>query len=290
MPFTLSHAAAVLPVLRTGGTGRAGLVPAVLVAGSFAPDMTYYAASVLSGAMEFGDVTHSVPGVFTVDVVITWALVGMWLLLRGPLVALLPGRLQARPAALLRCGVPRARVTPGLAARWYVSAVLGGLTHVVWDAFTHLDRWGTRVFPVLGEKVAGSPLYWYLQYGGSAVAAVVIAVFVTVALRRAAGVPVAGVPVLSVRDRWVAVVVLGGCAAVGAFQRASGWWEYWGATAEYWELIPSLCFGAGAGLAVGLVLYGAAVRLWRPVPDPGPGSTATGGAGRERERSWPGVR
>ncbi|MGV9640125.1 DUF4184 family protein [Streptomyces sp. NPDC004822] len=286
MPFTLSHAAAVLPAVRTGGTGRAGLVPAVLVTGSFAPDMTYYAASVLSGAMEFGDVTHSLPGVFTVDVVIAWALVGLWLLLREPLVALLPDRLQARPAALLRCGAPRARMTPGLVARWYVSAVLGGLTHVVWDAFTHLDRWGMRVFPVLGEEVAGSPLYWYLQYGGSAVAAVVVAVFVTVALRRAAGVPVAGVPVLSGRDRWVAVVVLGGCAAVAAFERASRWWEFWGATAKYWELIPSLCFGAGAGLAVGLLLYGTAVRLWRPVPVPG--STGTGGA--ERERSRPGVR
>ncbi|MFB8757223.1 DUF4184 family protein [Streptomyces nigra] len=291
MPFTLSHAAAVLPALRTDGTGRAGLVPAVLVAGSFAPDMTYYAASVLSGAMEFGDVTHSVPGVLTVDVVIAWALVGLWLLLREPLVALLPARLQARPAVLLRCGAPRARVTPGLAARWYVSAVLGGLTHVVWDAFTHPDRWGMRVFPVLGDEVAGSPLYWYLQYGGSAVAAVVIAVFVTVALRRArvagpAGGPVRGVPVLSVRDRWGAFVVVGGCAAVAAFQRASRWWEYWGATAKYWELIPTLCFGAGAGLAVGLLLYGAAVRLWRPVPVPG--STGTGGA--ERERSRPGVR
>lgn len=59
MPFTLSHAAAVLPAVRTDGTGRGTLVPAVLVAGSFAPDMTYYAASVLSGAMEFGDVTHA---------------------------------------------------------------------------------------------------------------------------------------------------------------------------------------------------------------------------------------
>ncbi|MFE5187698.1 DUF4184 family protein [Streptomyces sp. NPDC056628] len=290
MPFTLSHAAAVLPALRIGGTGRAGLVPAVLVAGSFAPDMTYYAASVLSGAMEFGDVTHSVPGVLTVDVVIAWALVGVWLLLREPLVALLPARLQPRPAALLRCGAPRARVTPALAGRWYLSAVLGGLTHVVWDAFTHLDRWGMRLFPVLGEEVAGSPLYWYLQYGGSAVAAVVIAVFVSVALRRARvagpGSPVPGVPVLSVRDRWWAVLAVGGCAAVAAFQRASRWWEYWGATAKYWELIPTLCFGAGAGLVVGLLLYGAAVRLWRPVPVPG--STGTGGT--ERERSRPGVR
>ncbi len=282
MPFTLSHAAAVLPAVRPDGTGRGRLVPAVLVAGSFSPDMTYYVASVLSGAMEFGDVTHSFPGVFTVDVLITWALVGLWVLLREPLVALLPDGRQGRVAALLRCGTPRARVQPSLVVRWYVSAALGALTHVVWDAFTHLDRWGMRLFPVLGREIAGSPLYWYLQYGGSAVAAVVIAAFLVVALRRTpAGLPV-GVPVLSVRDRWWAGALIGGCAVVAAVQRASQWWAYWGATAKYWELIPTLCFGAGAGLVLGLVLYAVAVRVWRPAPVPD--GSGPGGAGREPSR------
>ncbi|MCT7352827.1 DUF4184 family protein [Streptomyces sp. 15-116A] len=264
MPFTLSHAAAVLPAVRTDGSGRAALVPAVLVAGSFAPDMTYYAASVLSGAMEFGDVTHAFWGVFTVDVLIAWALVGLWLLVREPLVALLPRGRQGRTAALLRCGAPRARLRVSLVARWYVSAVLGALTHVVWDAFTHLDRWGMRLFPVLGREIAGSPLYWYLQYGGSVVAAVVIALFVARALRRAdPGGPV-GVPVLSVADRWAAVALLGGCALAGAVQRASRWWAYWGSAAKPWELIPTVCFGAGAGLVLALPVYAVAVRAWRP--------------------------
>ncbi|WP_256979625.1 DUF4184 family protein, partial [Streptomyces sp. NRRL B-24085] len=109
LPFTLSHAAAVLPAVRTDGTGRGRLVPAVLVAGSFSPDMTYYAASVVSGAMEFGAVTHSFAGVLTVDVLVAWALVGLWLVLREPLVALLPRGRQGGVAALLRCGAPRAR-------------------------------------------------------------------------------------------------------------------------------------------------------------------------------------
>ncbi|KUO03938.1 DUF4184 family protein [Streptomyces caeruleatus] len=280
MPFTLSHAAAVLPAVRTDGTGRGALVPAVLVAGSFSPDMTYYVASVLPEAMEFGDVTHSFPGVFTVDVAVAWALVGLWLLLREPLVALLPLRWQGRPAALVRCGAPRARVRPSLAARWYLSAALGALTHVVWDAFTHLDRWGMRLFPVLGEEIAGSPLYWYLQYGGSAVAAVVIAAFVVVALRRSPAATPVGVPVLSVRDRWLACAVIGGLAAVAAVQRASRWWDYWGSTARYWELIPTLCFGAGAGLVLGLLLYAVGVRVWRPVQ--GPDSGDSDGAGSLR--------
>ncbi|GAA5065915.1 hypothetical protein GCM10023336_47110 [Streptomyces similanensis] len=215
MPFTLSHAAAVLPAVRGDGTGRGRLTPALLVAGSFAPDLTYYAASVLPGAMGFGAVTHSFAGVFTVDVLIAWALGAAWLLVREPLVALLPPARQGRWAALTRCGAPRARVRPAVVPWWYVSAVLGALTHVVWDAFTHLDRWGTRVFPVLDRSLPGAPLYGYVQYGGSAVAAVVIAVFVVRVLRRMpAGEPY-GVPALSRRDRWWAAAVIGGCAGLG---------------------------------------------------------------------------
>lgn len=142
MPFTLSHAAAVLPALRGDGSGRGRLAPAALVAGSFAPDMTYYAASVVPGAMEFGDFTHSFTGVLTFDVLVACALVGAWLVLREPLVALLPRARQGRPAALLRCGTPRGPVRSSTALWWYASAVLGALTHVVWDAFTHHDRWG----------------------------------------------------------------------------------------------------------------------------------------------------
>ncbi|CAL9565073.1 DUF4184 family protein [Streptomyces sp. enrichment culture] len=268
MPFTLSHAAAVLPALRADGRARGPLVPSVLVAGTFAPDLTYYAASAVPAAMEFGDVTHAFAGVFTVDVLLAWALVGLWLLVREPLVGLLPRSRQGRPAALLRCGEPRAAVRPALVARWYLSAVLGALTHVVWDAFTHLDRWGMRVFPVLGEEIAGSPLYWYLQYGGSAVAAVVIVWFVMRALRRMPrGDGAAGVPLLSAPDRWAALGLLGGCVLVGAVQRAARWWAYWGPSAKPWEIIPTVCFGAGAGLAVALPLFAVAVRVWRrPAP------------------------
>ncbi|QTD97874.1 DUF4184 family protein [Streptomyces cyanogenus] len=282
MPFTLSHAAAVLPAIRRDGSGRGPLVPSLLVAGSYAPDMPYYAAGVLPGGMEFGTVTHAFAGVVTVDVLIAWALAGLWLLVREPLTALLPRALQGRPAALLRCGAPRARVRASSVARWYVSAVLGALTHVVWDAFTHHDRWGTRLIPAIGrDRPAGMPLFTWLQYGSSVAAAVVIAVFVLSALRRAPGGAPAGVPVLSARDRWFALAVIGGCAVAGAAQRTARWWERRGTAAGPWELVPTLCFGAGAGMVLGLLLYAVGVRVWRPAVVPGaPGEVV--GAGRER--------
>ncbi|MCG7211005.1 DUF4184 family protein [Streptomyces arenae] len=266
MPFTLSHATAVLPAVRGDGTGRGRLVPAVLVAGSFAPDLTFYAASAVPDAMGFGGFTHSFTGVFTVDVLFSWALVALWLLVREPLVALLPRARQGRLAALLRCGAPRARAGLSLTARWYVSAVLGGLTHVVWDAFTHHDRWGSRLVPAIGRNVSGVPLYTLLQYGSSAVSAAVLAVFLVRAVRRAPDVEPAGVPSLSGPDRWWAAAGIAGCALLAAVQRATRWWAYWGATAKPWELLPTVLFGAGAGLLLGVIGYAVVVRVWRPVP------------------------
>ncbi|MFI1069919.1 DUF4184 family protein [Streptomyces puniciscabiei] len=131
-----------MPAVRRDRTGRGLLVPAVLVAGSFAPDMPFYAASVLPGGMEFAAVTGALAGVFTVDVLMSWALVGLWLLVREPLLPLLRRGRRGRPAVLLHCGAPRARAGAVTVVWWYVSAVPGALTHVVWDAFTHQGRWG----------------------------------------------------------------------------------------------------------------------------------------------------
>ncbi|GGW18814.1 hypothetical protein GCM10018980_41200 [Streptomyces capoamus] len=280
MPFTLSHAAAVLPAIRRDGGGRGRLVPAVLVAGSYAPDMPYYTAGVLPGGMQFGTVTHAFAGVVTVDVPIAWALAGLWLLVREPLTALLPRAWQGRPAALLRCGAPRARVRAASVGRWYASAVLGALTHVVWDAFTHHDRWGTRLIAAIGrERPAGMPLFTWLQYGSSVAGAVVVAVFLVRALRRAPDAVPARVPVLSARDRWYALALIGGCALAGAAQRTARWREQRGTAAGPWELVPTLCFGVGAGVLLGLLLYAAGVRVWRPAAvrgEPGPSGEVVG--------------
>ncbi|MFD5425668.1 DUF4184 family protein [Streptomyces sp. NPDC127084] len=263
MPFTLSHAAAVLPGIRRDGSTRGPLTASALIAGSFAPDMTYFAASLHPDAMFFGDVTHSVKGVLTVDVVITAALVGLWLLVRDPLVALLPRGRQGQVNALL-CGPARARRSP--AARmslFYVSAVLGAATHVVWDSFTHFDRWGVRAVPALSEPVAGFPLYTYTQYGSSAVALVVVAWFTVSALRGVPGqLPVpAGLPLLSGGERLTAGVLIAVCVLAGMAHRCLRFYWYWGRIDTPMDIIPTACFGAGTGLVAGVVLYALAVRL-----------------------------
>ncbi|MGA5553688.1 DUF4184 family protein [Streptomyces lavendulocolor] len=265
MPFTLSHAAAVLPGIRRSGTARGPLVASALVAGSFAPDMTYFADTAIPGAMLFGDVTHSLPGILTVDVLIAAALVAVWLMVREPLLALVPARWQGRVHALVRGEPWRGRHPVGLAVRFSASAAIGAATHVVWDLFTHADRWGTQVLPALGAVVAGFPVYLYAQYGGSAVALVVLVWFVGGALRRvppeAARRAPASVPVLDRRGRWLAAGLLGACVAAGVVHRCVRWYAYWGRIETPLDIIPTACFGAGAGLAAGLLLYGAGMRL-----------------------------
>ncbi|MGW0700439.1 DUF4184 family protein [Streptomyces sp. NPDC002867] len=263
MPFTLSHAAAVLPGIRTDGTARGPLFASALVLGSFAPDMTYFAASFVPGAMTLGGMTHRPVGVLTVDVAITAVLFAAWLMVRDPLVALLPDSWRARVHTVLR-GRAWSDRPPLVATLWfYVSAVLGATTHMVWDAFTHFDRWGVRQVPVLSEVVAGLPLYTYAQYGSSALALVALTWFLVSALRRAepALPPGHGLPRLGGRERRIAGAVLGVCVLAGIVHRCVRWYAHGGHVETPLHLIPTACFGAGAGLAAGLLLYGAAMRV-----------------------------
>ncbi|WP_037909197.1 DUF4184 family protein [Actinacidiphila yeochonensis] len=183
MPFTLSHPAAVLPFLRAG-RARGPWIGSALAAGSIAPDVPFFADSLVRGTYGFGRVTHSVWGVPTVDVAIAAALAAAWHgLLREPLTALLPGRWADAADALT---APAGRPFDARAAGWFaVSAAVGAATHVGWDAFTHGGRLGERLLPVLGATVHGMPLYSLLQYGCSAAALGLLGWYVPHALRRA---------------------------------------------------------------------------------------------------------
>lgn len=55
-----------------------------------------------------------------------------------------------------------------------------------------------------------------------------------------------------------------------------------GLDGDPWDLIPTLCFGAGAGLVLGVLLYAAGVRVWRPAATGGSAGSAEVSAGRDR--------
>ncbi|MEU8775365.1 DUF4184 family protein [Streptomyces sp. NPDC048606] len=289
MPFTLSHAAAVLPAIGRDGRARGALVASALVFGSFAPDTVFFADAVVPGFMEYGTFTHSLPGVLTVDAVLTAVLALCWLLSREPLVALLPRAWRGRVHAFVRGEPWHGRGPLALALWFYASAVAGSLTHVVWDSFTHGDRWGTDALPALEETFAlGLPLYTFLQYGTSALAACAVGWFTVTGLRRlpATAAP-ASVPVLGRAESWGGLLLVLACAGVGITLRVIRFFTFHDRIRSPLDIIPTVCFGAGAGLAVGLLLYAALVRLRHR---PGGAPTGTGEprtrtpvpAGRER--------
>jgi hypothetical protein len=164
MPFTLSHPAAVLPLVRP--LGRWGVWSA-LVVGSMAPDFPYYLGLPVS---RFHG--HSLGAVFWLCIPAGWAAYLLFQgVLRRPAVFLLPRSLRLRLDPSPHLGAPLA-VT--------VSLALGGLTHVLWDAFTHGAGPLAADLPALRRlliQLWGRPAlpYALLQHGSTLLGATALA-------------------------------------------------------------------------------------------------------------------
>lgn len=164
--MTLSHPAAVLPFRRLG------LPMTAMVIGSMIPDVPLFLGWV--GGYE---VTHSPAGVLTVDPAATMVVLAIWFaLLRDALVDLSPAIIRSRLS-------PRARLT---ARQWLLApfaALIGTTTHVLWDAFTHPDRWGVRHVGWLRIDHAGLTGLKWAQYVSGVVGLVVVCSAVVAHLR-----------------------------------------------------------------------------------------------------------
>ncbi|UGQ09622.1 DUF4184 family protein [Yinghuangia sp. ASG 101] len=279
MPFTVSHIAAVLPLqggTRTGVGGRRGpLVASALAFGAMAPDAVLF--------VDFGFLpftvgrfeTHGmVPGVMMYDLGLTAVAVAVWhLLLLRPLLALLPDAVRARveqpllprlPAALRaarREGRPVRGELLGALGWFTVSAWLGALTHIGWDAFTHHDDPGVaHVAPWLRDPSFlpdGRPWFSVLQYVGSGVGLVALAWW---GARRCAALPAhpPAAPRLPVAAR---VVILGALTLAGVFGAIRTTRAYVG---QPFDVVGfSVATGFGRWAAVALVMYAAVWSVWR---------------------------
>ncbi len=152
MPFTISHAAAVLPLRKLR------LPLAAMMIGSMAPDFPYF----LSGEL-WRTSTHDLGGVFLV----CWPMgLAVWLLfvhlLERPSIELLPEPWR------LRIPHSDSSFTFRSLALASIAVIVGALTHIAWDAFTHAGTPMTRLFPLLGQEafpVRGRsvPVYFVLQ-------------------------------------------------------------------------------------------------------------------------------
>ncbi|MEV7598770.1 DUF4184 family protein [Kitasatospora sp. NPDC089797] len=249
MPFTLSHPAAVLPLLR-GPFSRAALV-----AGAVAPDLPYFVSttglpvSAQSWYEPFvnATTTHAVSGVLTVTLPYTLLLWGLLLAAHRPSAGLL--RLPVDPPPARSVGASARR------AGWVLlSALLGIATHLVWDSFTHYDGFVVTQVPWLNDTAAGS-LTWAraLQHLSTVGGLAALAAY---GWRRRGRLRTGGV-------RRGVLLALALCASAGAVAHA---WSGLAAraaaglpSAEVAEgLLSDAAKGAGAGLFAALGCYVAA--------------------------------
>lgn len=169
MPFTVSHVAAVVPAYRP--LARSHVFSAAVI-GSMVPDF----GLLLPGSFARWQ-THSFPALFFFCLpigLLAYALTQ--LLIKPALSEVLPDRIYLR----LRTDhppVPLQRLSTWLYAA--LAVLLGALTHLAWDGFTHENARGVRFLPFLsdyGPEMGGHALrlYRWLQYGSSALGLLVV--------------------------------------------------------------------------------------------------------------------
>jgi hypothetical protein len=200
MPFTPAHPAAILPLPRLLGKWS---VPSALVIGSMTPDFAYFLRLNLPRAE-----SHSLTGLLWVCLPAGWiAYLTFHLLLKRPLHSLTPGWLALRlTRALGPAFLPR---TSPLAVT--LSLLLGALTHLLWDSFTHNGAF-VQAIPFLQIKVfsiGAYPFYAYtlLQHFSSAAGLILLGLWL---YRWYETAPIDRTPVPSLRasQRLIAIAAL----------------------------------------------------------------------------------
>lgn len=153
MPFTITHVVAILPL--TGPRVARWFSPTALAIGAMVPDVPLMAPFIGT----YGWSHDLAIGPITYDLVVGLVVFALWTFaLRRPLTDLAPNGLRARLAA------PR----PVHGRAWLVvvwSLIVGAYTHLIWDSFTHVNRWGTNNLPFLNSYLGPLPVFKWLQHG-----------------------------------------------------------------------------------------------------------------------------
>ncbi len=154
MPFPLAHPAAVLPLRHVKQLNFSALL-----IGAITPDLSY--------CLERYDLdvfAHTVRGCFGFSLPVGWLFVLIFQIVRDPLVKLLPAPHRQMLSRSFR------KPDPG----WFavpLSVVIGAVTHVFWDAFTHELGWFVErssflqmtLFTMHGYHFKMHRLLWHLS-------------------------------------------------------------------------------------------------------------------------------
>lgn len=169
MPFTFSHPAAVLPLGKLPGryismTG--------LVIGSMVPDFEYFIRM-----HDRSDYSHSWAGIFYFDLPLALLLAFTYhRFIRNALIDHLPGFLARRLQTFKQFDW-NAHCKRSIFAV-VISIIIGTLSHIVWDGFSHAHGLFVEMFPFFNKHVAVAghyiPVFVLMQHGGSIAGALMI--------------------------------------------------------------------------------------------------------------------
>ena len=144
MPFTISHAAAALPLFRTR------LSRSALVIGTMVPDIPVFTS------FDYYALSHSAAGLALYNLPVGLVVWLFWTyVLRNPTFAFCPYPL--RKALFCKTSTPHYFTV-------LLSLVVGAATHQIWDGFTHRSGFFVHYIPELLQDVGGYPLYSWLQF------------------------------------------------------------------------------------------------------------------------------
>jgi hypothetical protein len=251
MPFTISHAAVVLPFSRLLARWR--LLSAVIV-GAMVPDFGLF----FPWRMHRFE-THSAAALFTFCLPVGMA--AYWVfqyLIKTPILEVLPEGAYARWR-------PYSSPADFAAIRQWIlvafGVLAGAVTHIVWDAFTHENARGVRLVPWLEEPIDIGAHHLaavrLLQDGSSLIGLAVVLALIVYGLRPGGAQPVRSRPLRPAERRfWVAVYV------VVAVALSALWWQSEPAAHSLTLAANRLAVAALRGLAMAL-LCTSLVLDWR---------------------------
>ncbi|MDP9083458.1 MAG: DUF4184 family protein [Pseudomonadota bacterium] len=204
MPFTVSHAAVVLPFTRL--LARRRLLSAVVI-GAMVPDFGVF----FPWKVARGD-THSAMGLVTFCLPL--GLATYWVfqyVVKRPIFELLPDGAYARWRAV------SSRASIANIRQWLLAAsgvIAGAVSHLVLDAFTHEGARGVRMLPMLDEPIVEYGGHYLrgvrlMQDGLSLLGLAMVFALVWYGLRHGAEHPVQGRALPApARHRWVVIYIV----------------------------------------------------------------------------------
>jgi hypothetical protein len=166
MPITICHPVAAVPLRRLG------LVLSALILGSMMPDFEFFLR--LSDGKSIG---HTIGGIFLFDIPVGLiVLIVFHRLIKFPVLSLLSHSVQSR---LYRTASSFTFFPFKRFCLIIVSLLIGTVTHIFCDAFTHADGWFVEKIAFLSAPVFSLPqgtvrIYFLLQYVGSAIGALIL--------------------------------------------------------------------------------------------------------------------